>query len=164
MNPRTYVLRPQPPVRAFALAAVLAALGAILVVVCAATSANAFFMAVSVIVLVLGVLLLVAGFVSMRRLRSFVDLTDDGWSVRTPTVTRTGTWSEVTRVTSSMDGAHLTLYQGDQARTHILAAGNVAGSEMEALAADIATRLDRNRGYRQLEESDFAAPGGQPEA
>lgn len=156
MNPKTYVLRPQPPMRAFLLAASLAVLGVLLVVVCAATHANGVLMTLAVLLVVVGVVLVGAGMVSMQRLRSFVDLTDEGWTVRTPGRSRSGTWAEVTKVTSSMEGAHLTLYLGRIERTHILAPGNIASDEMNALAADIATRLDRNRGYRQLNESDFA--------
>lgn len=157
MNPKTYILRPQPPMRAFALAAGLSMLGAILVVICAATHAHTAFMVISVIVLALGVLLLVAGLISMRRLRSYVDLTDDGYTVRTPGRTRSGAWDDVTKVTTSQEGAHLTLYQGQVGRTHILAPGNVASAEMLALGEDIASRLDQNRGYRTLSEDDFAA-------
>lgn len=147
----TYTLRPQPPIRAFAVAAALSVLGAVLVIVCAAKHAAAIWMWLSVLIVVIGVALVIAGLLSMVRLRTYVDLTDDGYTVRAPNGIRSGKWDDVTKVTITHTGAHLTLYHGQVQRTHILAPGNIANDEMKALADDIAKRMDVNRGYRNIE-------------
>ncbi len=144
----TYVVRPRTPVRAFVLAAVLSMAGAALITVAAAQGWAQLWMWVSALVLLAGVLLLVTALASMRRLRTYVELDDRGWEVRTPGGTRRGAWSDVTKVTISVTGDRLTLHHRDATRTHVVAPGPT--DEMQEMASDIAGRLDANRGYHNL--------------
>ena len=142
----TYVVRPRPPVRAFVLAAVLSLIGAASITLAAAERWAQAWMWVSAVVLLAGVLLLVTALASMRRLRTYVDIDDEGWEVRAPGATRRGAWSDVTKVTITTDGSRLSMHHKGGARTHIVAP--VPTEEMQAMASDIAGRLDANRGYR----------------
>ena len=141
----TFVVRPRLPMRAFVLAALLSMLGALGITLSAATAISQVWMWVSAAVLLVGVLLVITALTSMRRLRTYVDLDDTGWEVRTPGGTRRGDWSDVTKVTIAVRGDRLTLHHRDGRRTHIVAPGPT--DEMQAMATDIATRLDANRGY-----------------
>jgi len=141
----TYIVRPRTPVRAFVLAAVLSMAGAALITLSAARAWAQVWMWVSAVVLLAGVLLLVTALASMRRLRTYVELDDQGWEVRTPGGTRRGQWSDVTKVTIAVSGDRLTMHHRDGTRTHIVAPAPT--EEMQSMASDIATRLDANRGY-----------------
>jgi len=139
---RRYVLRPRPPVRAFVIAAVLALLGAVL-----AAAASGGWSVLGVLVLFAGLALAgVAGW-SMLTMRTFVDVDDQGYRIHGPGTDKSGAWREVTKVTTSAGGSHLTLYHGQVARTHVLAPVGAGDAEMQALVADIAARLDASRGY-----------------
>ena len=141
----TFVVRPRLPMRAFVLAALLSMLGALGITLSAATAISQVWMWVSAAVLLVGVLLVITALTSMRRLRTYVELGDTGWEVRAPGGTTRGLWRDVTKVTIAADGVRLTLHHPDGRRTHIVAPGPT--DEMQAMALDIAARLDASRGY-----------------
>ena len=141
----TYVVRPRLPMRAFVLAALLSMAGAVGITLVAATGAAQVWMWVSSMVLLLGVLLLLTALTSLRRLRTYVELGEDGWEVRAPGGTRRGLWGNVSKVTIAANGVRLTLHHTDGRRTHIVAPAPT--DEMQAMAEDIAARLDASRGY-----------------
>ncbi len=141
----TYVVRPRAPLRAFVLAALLSMAGAAGITLAAATAASQVWMWLSAVVLLFGVLLLLTALTSMRRLRTYVELTDDGWEVRAPGSTSRGPWQDVSKVTIATDGVRLTLHHSDGRRTHIVAPGPT--DEMQVMASDVAARLDASRGY-----------------
>ena len=102
-------------------------------------------------VLVLGVLLvaaalalIAAAIVSSGRQAVRVELSDAGYRVAQPSETNEGAWADVTKVTQAP--GRLTFHQGDSSRFHIIAPH--ASAQLEAMASDIAGRLDRDRGYR----------------
>ncbi|MEL4358744.1 MULTISPECIES: hypothetical protein [unclassified Luteococcus] len=144
--PQRYVLKPQPPLRAFLISAILLLLGAILL---SSTSGggSVVWVALSWIVLLLGLALAGMAGWSMVTMRTFVDLDDDGYRITGPGADKAGRWDEVTKVTTSGEGAHLTLYHGQTNRTHILCPGGAADAEMTRLVTDVAQHLDANRGY-----------------
>ncbi|MDA8440587.1 MAG: hypothetical protein M0Z51_17240 [Propionibacterium sp.] len=141
----TYVVRPRLPMRAFVLAALLSMVGAVGITLVAATEAAQLWMWASSVLLLLGVLLLLTALTSLRRLRTYVELGDDGWEVRAPGGTRRGLWRDVSKVTIAANGVRLTLHHADGRRTHIVAPAPT--DEMQAMAVDIAARLDASRGY-----------------
>lgn len=143
----TYVLKPRPPVRAFAIAGVLSLVGALLVVWAASRQAALVWQVLAVIVLVVGVALAVLGAVSMVKMRTFITLDDKGYTIKGPGIDKGGEWSDVTKVTTTHQGAHLTMYHGEVGRTHIMCPGGADDPQMTALAQDIADHLDQNRGY-----------------
>ncbi|MEL4503472.1 hypothetical protein AAEX63_00865 [Luteococcus sp. H138] len=144
-QPQRYVLKPALPIRAFLISAVLTLLGAILLAV--TSGAAALWVALSWIVLLLGLALAGMAAYSMVKLRTFVDLDEEGYKILGPGVEKAGSWSEVSKVTTSAQGAHLTLYHGQTSRTHILCPGGGADAEMTRLVADVASHLDADRGY-----------------
>lgn len=146
----TYVLKPRPPMRAFFIAAALSLVGAVLTVIAAASHAGAVWITLAFILLAVGVALAVTGWLSMSRMRTFINLTDEGYAIKGPGVDKTGEWSDVTKVTTSNNGTHLTMYHGEVGRTHIMCPGGHDGEQMAALAQDIADHLDVNRGYTNL--------------
>lgn len=142
-----YVLAPRTPMRAFLVAAALVLVGALLVALLAANGAATVWLVLAAIVLVAGLALAGMGLASMRTMRTFVELDPEGYHITGPQVDRRGTWTEVTRVTTSAEGAHLTLYHGEVARTHILCPTGGDDPQMQGLVADIARHLDDSRGY-----------------
>lgn len=137
-----YVLKPRPPVRAFLIAAALALLGALLV----AATGGGLLRALAVLVLLAGVALAAIAGSSMVQMRTFVDVDDAGYRMTGPGTDKSGSWDEVTKVTTSAAGSHLTLYHGEVGRTHVIAPQG-EDEEMTRLVADIAKRLDASRGY-----------------
>ena len=63
---------------------------------------------------------------------------------------RSGPWSEVTKVTTSDHGAHISLHHGQVARTHLFCASGGEDPQMQGLIADIAAHLDADRGYGRV--------------
>lgn len=147
----TYVLKPRPPMRAFFLAAILSALGALLVVVAAANHLGAAWITLAFIVLGIGLALGLVGWVSMSRMQTTIKLDDAGYQISGPGVDKRGEWSDVTKVTTSNGDTHLTMYHGEVGRTHIMCPGGQDGRQMAALAQDIADHLDKSRGYSNLD-------------
>lgn len=140
-----YVLKPRPPVRAFVIAAIATLVGAIMMAAC---RHSAFVLvALSALVMALGIALAVMAGISMVRMRTFVELSDEGYRITGPGTDRQGSWAEVTKVTTSANGAHLTFHHGEVGRTHILCPGGGDDEQMQALVADVAKHLDTDRGY-----------------
>lgn len=146
-NQTVHVIAPRPPMRAFLVAAVLTFLGAALVALAAGHHAAVVWVVLAAVVLLAGIALACAGAVSMRRMRTFVTLDDDGYRITAPGTDQRGEWADVTRVTSTANGAHLTLHHGEVGRTHIISPAGGGDPAMASLATDIAHRLDDSRGY-----------------
>ena len=142
-----HVIKPRTPVRAFIIAAVLVLVGAVLVAVSAAQSAGAVWAALPAVLMVAGLALVGIAVASMVKMRTFVTVDDEGYRITGPGVDKQGTWVDVTRVTTSSNGSHLTLYHGEVGRTHILCPAGGDDPSMQALVADISRRLDDSRGY-----------------
>lgn len=141
----THVIAPRPPLRAFLAAAALVFAGAVLVTVAAANHAALGWLELAAVPAGVGLGLAVAGASSMRRMRTFVVTDADGYRITGPGTDKHGTWDEVTRLATSADGAHVTLYHGEVGRTHILSPAG--GEQMTSLVADMSRRLDDSRGY-----------------
>lgn len=142
-EPARHVLKPRPPVRAFVIAAVLVLLGALLL----AAVSGAVWTALAVVLLLAGLALAGMAGWSMHTMRTFVDLDAEGYRIVGPGVDKAGSWGDVTKVTTSAHGSHLTLFHGQVGRTHILCPGGGEDPEMKALVADVAAHLDADRGY-----------------
>ncbi len=136
----THVLRPVPPLRAYALAAVLSALGAV-VLVAGMMSGSIWIDALGALILASGLVLLGATALSVRRYRVSVDLDEHGYAIHGSVGDQVGSWADVTRVTRSADGNQLTFHQGDERRTVLVGRG------VTTLEGDVARYLDMNRGY-----------------
>ncbi|MGA4670488.1 hypothetical protein ACPCG0_11970 [Propionibacteriaceae bacterium Y1923] len=147
---KTYTLRPRLPLRAFVLAAVVSVVGALVAVLAGANGWPAAVFVGGMVLLVAAVLLVGAAVISMRSMRTFVDLDDEGFHIHGPGVDKRGEWAEVTRVALADDGARLVFSHGEVERTHLWCPGGATDPEFQALTRDLVTRLDRSRGYRNV--------------
>ncbi|MFP5416189.1 MAG: hypothetical protein ACLGHZ_04825 [Actinomycetes bacterium] len=145
MSVEQFVIRPRPAVRAFAIAAVLALLGALVLVADSLWAWGVAAVVLAVLLVVAGVALAGLAVAAAARQRVTVELDDDGFRVLPLSGTgHEGRWSEVTRVTRA--AGRLTLHSGDEKRIHLIApSGSTA--DLDALGRAIGRRLDADRGY-----------------
>ena len=136
----THVLRPVQPLRAYALAAILATVGAV-VVVLGNVGGSIWVVSLGALILACGLVLLGATVSSVRRYKVWVDLDEKGYAIHASTGDHTGDWADVTRVTRTVDGTQLTLHHDDERRTLLV------GRDVTTLESDIARYLDKSRGY-----------------
>ena len=135
---------PRPPVRAFALAAVLALAGAGALIITSEGWLRPMLIVVGIALVVLAVLLLALALAGVRRQRVTVHLDAAGYRVASPAGVRSGAWADVTRVTTTP--GRITLHQGDAERVHLVApSGQVP--QFEAIEQAISKHLDADRGY-----------------
>jgi len=138
------VIVPRPPVRAFALAAVLALAGAGALIITSEGWLRTMLIVVGIALVVLAVLLLALALAGVRRQRVTVHLDDAGYRVDSPAGVRSGAWADVTRVTTAP--GRITLHQGDAERVHLVAP-NGQVPQFEAIEQAISKHLDADRGY-----------------
>ena len=143
-----FVITSRPPVRAFAVAAALAILGAVVAVLPVPGLWQTLLIILGLVLIVGAVGLVVAALTASRRQRVLVELGDSGYRVDGPGGVRSGQWADVTRVTASP--GRITLHQGDDERVHLVAAGGQT-PELDAIATAISKRLDAHRGYQLWE-------------
>lgn len=140
MAESTYLIQSRPPVRAFAVAAVVALAGALLLVGSLAWGWHLLVGVIGGIALAAGVALTVIAFLSIRRLAVRLTLDDDGYTVSGSEVDHSGQWRDVSKVTRSKEGAHVTIYHGPVRRTHLLfPAGD--SPQIDEILADVRARL-----------------------
>ena len=144
MSSRIHVLTPPLPLRAFAVAAGLALVGAALIVAASAAGLSGAVAVVGWVLLAGAVALLVASALSWRRMRVSVELTDDGYRITGPDAEQQGRWADVTKVTQSPTS--LTLHHGPEQRVRLVSRRGVT-AELIHLSGDLARRLDASRGY-----------------
>lgn len=152
----THVLNPRPPVRAFGIAAVLVLVGAVLLVVAGSTVLDVL----AGLLLVAGLALAAMGAWSMRTMRTFVELNQSGYRIHGPDVDKSGVWSDVTKVTTSAHGSHLTLYHGEVGRTHVICPGGGEDPSMKELVQAVSQHLDADRGYGETINVPLINPHG----
>lgn len=150
-------MKPRPPVRAFAIAAVLAVVGAVLMLAGDMLKWGTVGLVIGLTVIGLGVVLGLAGVGAMMRMRVTVELDDEGFTVLGPEGERSGAWSDVLRVTQSTSGRKITFHNRDLSKLHLLS--HSEGVEMARLRAAIVEQLDANRGYglHQLDDGPEAS-------
>ncbi|MFT4215808.1 MAG: hypothetical protein QM619_01290 [Micropruina sp.] len=144
MSSRLHVLTPPLPLRAVALAAVLAIVGAVLIVLTSALDLLAALAVVGWLLLAGAVALLVVAAMSWRRMRVVVEFTDGGYRINGPESHEEGSWADVTKVTQAPTS--LTIHHGPDRRVRLVSPRGVT-AEMVHLTADLAKRLDASRGY-----------------
>ena len=145
MSPTSYTIQSRPPVRAFAIAAVGALLGAFLIVFAASGEwivLDVILVIVGALLLLGGVLLAGVGFLVLRRTTVTLTLDDDGYQLVGGGRDHRGRWLEVNQVTQSEDGLHVTVYHGPERRTHVLFSGP---DQIDAVLDDMRTRLKDSR-------------------
>ncbi|MDO4718029.1 MAG: hypothetical protein Q4B08_10765 [Propionibacteriaceae bacterium] len=141
-----YVLQPRPPVRAFLLAALITSVSAIMIVVSRMSGWPVVVPILFGVLLVAGTVLASAGFASMKRRQVYVWLDDEGYRIAGNGQERSGAWRQITRLTETTDGRHITIYSTD-AETHLLCPSGTSAPQFRSMLADMARRLDRAHGY-----------------
>ena len=147
---KTYTLKPRLPLRAFVLAAVLSVVGALLAVLAAAQGWHVAVLVVGIVLVVAAVLLVLGSMLSLRTMRTVVELDKDGFRVHGPGVDKHAKWPEVTRVALADEGSRLVFSHGEVERTHLWCPGGASDPEFRALTQDVVKFLDENRGYRNV--------------
>lgn len=144
MSTTTHALRLRPPLRAFALAAAFAVVGAVFVVAPEAFGWNPITRFIGLGFLAISLLL--AGFATwaMRRARVDIELDDEGYRITGPTGPKAGSWTEIAKVTRGE--GQIVLYGRDGSRT-VMGRPRGGRGDLDALGVDIARRLDLSRGY-----------------
>ncbi len=137
-------VRQRPHVRALGLSAVIMLVGVVVVLMAQLLEANLPLLVVGLVVIGLGFALLGAAVWVARAARVHVVLDEEGYVLQGRDLTETGKWSDVGRVTRGND--RITLHHKDGTRVQLLVARS-ASADLDALGADIAQRLDANRGY-----------------
>lgn len=145
MADSTHVIKPQPPVRAFVTAAVADFAGAVLLVLALGQGWHVAAVVAGGLLLAAGVVLMVMALVSMNRFAARLTLTDKGYRLVGPGVDHAGEWADVSKVTQSQEGSHVTIYHGAVRRTHLLFPGGDRAQIGEVLA-DIRARLVAAKG------------------
>ena len=145
MAESTHVIKPRPPVRAFVTAAVAALAGAVLLVVSLTQDWHVALTILGGLVLLGGVVLTVVAFLSIDRLAVRLTLDDAGYRLVGPSVDHAGDWADVTKVTQSQEGSHVTIYHGAIRRTHLLFPGGDR-QQIDDVLTDIRQRLQAANG------------------
>ncbi len=144
MSSRTHVLTPPLPLRAVAVSAAMAVVGAALIVLAAILRLTVALTVVGWILLAGAVALLVMAAVSWRRMRVTVEFTDEGYLITGPESREEGSWADVTKVTQAPTS--LTIHHGPDRRVRLVSRRGVT-AELVHLVGDLTRRLDASRGY-----------------
>lgn len=144
-----FTLSAPPPVRALAIAAGLALVGALLLVLVAALDWSGVLTALAIVLLVLGVALATTALVLTARVRTVVRTDDDQITVQRAGRTAVASWSDVAK--ASVVGHRLILRDSEgQATVTVLNPRTRSNPTFLALMTEIQQRLDSDRGYSQL--------------
>lgn len=144
---RTFTLRPRPPLRAFVLGALVSVVGALVTVLAAANAWPLAALVAGIVLIIAGVVLVVGGFASMRVMRVFVDVDDEGFRVRGAGADKRRTWAEVSKVVLADGGTRLVFSHGEVERTHLWCPAGADDPEFLGLIGEVSRRLDKSRGY-----------------
>lgn len=149
MQDTQYIITPRAPVRGFFLAAVLCVLGAGVIVAAIALDWGPWIASAGGVVLFLGILLMIIGFIAIRARRSVLLFTDSGYKLEGPGGRRKGSWRGVTRVTQSRDRRRISIFNSRGGRTQLVFAPG-AEAQFDELLKDMVRRLDHAKGYRNF--------------
>lgn len=144
MASTTHEIRQRPALRALGLAALLMLVGLVLLLMAGLVEAGLPLVVVGLVVVGLGLALSVGAVWTARVRRASVELDDTGYVIRAGEIGHAGAWANVARVTRGRD--RITLHLKDGKRLQLVVARAAAGN-LDVLGADIARRLDADRGY-----------------
>lgn len=146
MPERTFFLKPRPPLRAFATAAVMSLVGALFLVLAVQSLWHTVVVAIAAIILILGIALFLVSLIAMLRLGVRITINDEGYEVSGTHQSHSGKWDDVTKVTQAVEGAHITIYHGNVVRTHLIFPGGPAQEQMQDVVDAIMERLHKAKG------------------
>lgn len=140
-----HVLRAAPPARALMAAAIGSVLGAVVLVVSVANDWPAVVTVLGSVLLAAGLVLLGLALWTMTTMRVRAELTPTGYTFRTPSGVRHGTWAETVKVTASESGRRVTLHHRDESVHHVLCPVGAEDPAMQRLVGELAERLKSSR-------------------
>ena len=145
MAETTYLIQSRPPVRAFVIAALCALVGAGLLVLAVSQGWHVAVTIIGAILLACGVALAVAAGLAMRRLRVYLTMDEDGYSLVGQGEEHVGDWLDVNQVTRSGEGGgHVIIYHGPERRTHLFFSASDPG-QIDTVLDDLRDRLKASR-------------------
>jgi len=142
----THQVRQRPPLRALGLASLLVVVGLVLLLMADLLNRQAALTTLGVVAVVLGLALFGAAWWLARSMRVQIMLDEDGYRLVGPLRAEQGSWSQIGLVTRGQ--GRITLHRKDGSRVQLVVARSGV-ADLDALGADIAARLDVNRGYSQ---------------
>lgn len=137
-------VRQRPPLRALVLSAGLMLVGLVLVLMAELLDRNLPLAVAGLVVLGLGVVLFGVSFWVARATRVEVVLDEQGYAIQGRDTAQSGRWADVRRVTRAAD--RISLFRADGTRVQLVVPRG-RPADLDALGADIARRLDADRGY-----------------
>lgn len=144
MAATTHEVRQRPALRALGLAALLELVGLVVLLMANLLEPNPFLAALGLAAIGAGLVLFVIAVWTARSRRVAVVLDEDGYEIRADGAGHSGRWANVARVTQGRD--RITLHQRDGSRVQLVVVRG-GSADLDALGADIASRLDADRGY-----------------
>ncbi|SDS59668.1 hypothetical protein [Microlunatus soli] len=145
----SYVLTADRPLRASAISAVLDLIGAVLIVV-GLDRSLAVLVVIGIVLFALGITLAVAAAVVRHRLRTEVRLGPDEIVISSAGRTARARWAEISGVTTDDHVIYLARDSSDAPDLKINSPRGTADPEFARLSAELADRLDDDRGYHSL--------------
>jgi hypothetical protein len=145
---QTYVLKPRPPVRALAIASVLAVVGAVLIVLSNAAGHPAWVLIPEALLLAAAVALAVAALLATRRLTTTAGLDESGIELSRGGRTTTLAWSEITAV--ELAPHHILLRSGADVAAAVPNPRGASDPGVREFLDAVRRSLDDNRGYGSL--------------
>ena len=143
-----YVLTQPYRARPYAIGALADLLGAVLLVI-GIEQGITVLIVIAVIAFALGASIIAAAMLARQRLRTVVDLTDQGLEISSGGQRAGAQWGDISGVRTDQRTIYLERTGADQA----LRISSPAGAEdpqLSELSAELTSRLDANRGYRRL--------------
>lgn len=144
MSERIFFLKARPPMRAFIIAAVVSLLSAVIAVLALQNSIT-WLAIIAILVLAASIALFAIAVVTMSRLGVRIELDDEGYRITGTSQNHSGQWADVTKVTESLEGAHITIYHGEVRRTHVIFPGGPAQQQLPEVVEEILRRLETAR-------------------
>ena len=152
MAASTYTIVPRTAVRAFLIAALASILGAAFLVLALTNSWHPAVAVISVVVLAAGLLLALAAYLAQRASVAELVLNEDGYTVVTRDGSQSGEWADVTRITRTLEGAHVTIHEGDTKRIRLEFRSDDT-AQLDEVLAEMGKRLDMAKGYKEWDGS-----------
>lgn len=147
---QSYELTPAPPVRAMAIGAVADLIGAVALVI-GLDRGWVVLIVLGIVVLALGLGLLVAAVLLRARVRTTVALDSDGVLISSGGQQRRAAWSAITGLSTDGPTIYLDREPADGPPLKIGSPRGASDPQFTELGAELAARLDHDRGYRPLD-------------
>lgn len=135
------------PVRIYLVTAIASLVSSVVIVLALIGKWPVIVIVLALIVGLVGFAVLVSALVAMVKVQVVITVTDDGYRIVGTGHDREGRWRDVTRVSETTDGRHITIYHDDRPDVHLLMFPGARPQLVRAMLDDMARRLDAAYGY-----------------